>query len=107
EAEAARRDSEREERIRIFYLVIRARNRRAIRLSIKARQQQELEVTIKLIIALLLSLLGVRANWDLEDKKPGEPYYQLRSGWASLPQVEQEQDLLEAWERDPELALHS
>lgn len=105
EAEAARRDSEREERIRIFYLVIRARNRRAIRLSIKARQQQDLEVTIKLIITLLLSLLGVRANWEIEDKKPSEPYYQLRSDWLSLPQVEQEQELSMAWDSDRELAI--
>ncbi|MDQ0650050.1 hypothetical protein [Pseudomonas cedrina] len=50
-----------------------------MRLSIKARQQQEFEATIKLIIALLLSLLGIRANWELEDKKSGKPYYQLRS----------------------------
>ncbi|POF92864.1 relaxase/mobilization nuclease domain-containing protein [Pseudomonas putida] len=107
EREAARRDSEHQERIRVFYLVLRARNRRAIRLSIKARQQKELEATIKLIMAIILALFGIRANWELEDKKPGEHYYQLRSGWASLPQVEQEQDLLEAWERDPELALHS
>ncbi|MEQ6571002.1 relaxase/mobilization nuclease domain-containing protein [Pseudomonas aeruginosa] len=106
ETEAARRDAESQERVRIFYLVLRARNRRPLRLSVKARQQQELEATIKLIIALLLSLLGIRANWEIEDKKPGESYYQLRSGWASLPQVEQEQDLLEAWEREPELTLH-
>lgn len=106
EIEAARRDSEREERIRVFYLVVRARNRRAIRLSIKARQQQELEATIKLIIAALLALFGIRANFEFEDKKPGESYYQLRSDWLTLPQVEQEQDLLEAWEHAPELALH-
>lgn len=106
ERETARRDRDEQERLRIFYLVIRARNRRAIRLSVKARQQQELEATIKLIIALLLSILGIQANWELEDKKPGEPYYQLRSDWMSRPQVEQEQDLMEAWETDPALALH-
>lgn len=107
EIEAARRDRDEQERVRIYYLVLRAKNRRPLRLSFKARQQKELEDTIKTIIAMILALLGIQANWDLEDKKPGEPYYQLRSGWASLPQVEQEQDLLEAWERDPELALHS
>lgn len=106
EIEAARRDSEREERIRVFYLVVRARNRRAIRLSIKARQQQELEITIKLIMAIILALFGIRANWDLEDKKPGELYYQLQSDWLTLPQVEQEQEMMEAWESDPALALH-
>lgn len=106
EAEAARRDSERQERIRVFYLVVRARNRRPIRLSIKARQQQELEATIKLVIAALLALFGIRANFEFEDKKPGEPYYQLRSGWTSLPQVEQERDLTEAWEKDPILAVN-
>lgn len=93
EAEAARRDDEREERIRVFYLVLRARNRRPIRLSIKARQQQELEATIKLIIAAILALFGIQANWELEDKKESEPYYQLRSNWTSMPQVEQEQDI--------------
>lgn len=106
EAEAARRDSEREERIRVFYLVLRAKNRRPLRLSIKARQQKELEATIKLIIAAILALFGIRANFEFEDEKPGEPYYQLRSGWASLPQVEQEQDLTEAWENDPVLAMN-
>lgn len=93
EAEVARRDDEREERIRVFYLVLRARNRRPIRLSIKARQQQELEATIRLIMAAILALFGIRANWELEDKKEGEPYYQLRSDWTSMPQVEQEQDV--------------
>jgi len=106
EAEAARRDSERQERVRIFYLVLRARNRRAIRLSIEVQNQKELEATIKLIIAAILALFGIRANWEIEDKKPGEPYYQLRSDWLSLPTVEQEQDLLEAWESVPALALH-
>ncbi|MDF2394865.1 relaxase/mobilization nuclease domain-containing protein [Pseudomonas sp. 3MA1] len=105
EIEAARRDAEREERVRVFYLVLRARNRRPIRLSFKARQQKELEDTIKAIIALLLSLLGIRANWELEDKKPGEPYYQLRSDWVTLPRAEQEQELAIAWEEDPALAL--
>ncbi|AIB35504.1 MULTISPECIES: relaxase/mobilization nuclease domain-containing protein [Pseudomonas] len=105
EAEAARRYSEHQERIRVFYLVLRARNRRAIRLSIAVQNQKELEATIKLIIALLLSLLGIRANWELEDKKPGETYYQLRSDWMTMPRVEQEQDLGMAWENDPALAL--
>lgn len=106
EREAARRDDERLERVRIYYIVLRARNRRPVRLSFKARQQKELEDTIKVIIALILSLLGIRANWDLEDKKPGEPYYQLRSDWLTLPQVEQEQGLMEAWESEPALALN-
>lgn len=106
EAEAARRDSEREERIRVFYLVLRAKNRRPLRLSIKARQQKELEATIRLIMAIILALFGIRANFEFEDKRPGEPYYQLRSGWASLPQVEQEQDLTEVWEDDPVLDLN-
>lgn len=106
ETEAARRDTESQERIRVFYLVLRARNRRPIRLSIKARQQQELEATIKLIIAAILALFGIRANFEFEDKKLGEHYYQLRSEWASLPQVEQERDLTEAWENDPVLALN-
>ncbi|MGJ3439976.1 relaxase/mobilization nuclease domain-containing protein [Pseudomonas sp. Je.1.5.c] len=106
EAEAARRDSEREKRVRIFYLVLRARNRRAIRLSIAVQNQKELEATIKLIMAILLALFGIRANFEFEDKKPGEPYYQLRSGWTSLPQVEQERDLTEAWEKDPILAVN-
>lgn len=105
EIEAARRDAEREERVRIYYLVIRARNRRSIRLSFQAKNQQELEATIKLIIALLLSLLGIRANWELEDKKYGEPYYQLRSDWMKMPRVEQDQELTMAWEEDPALAL--
>lgn len=106
EIEAARRDEERQERVRIYYLVLRARNRRSLRLSFQAKKQQELEATIKLIVALLLSLLGIRVNWEFEDKKPSEPYYQLRSGWASLPKAGQEQDLLEAWENAPEFALH-
>lgn len=106
EAEAARRDSDRQERVRVFHLVLRARNRRPRRLSIAVQNQKELEATIKLLIAAILALFGIRANFEFEDKKPGETYYQLRSGWASLPQVEQEQDLLEAWERDPELALY-
>lgn len=106
EIEAARRDSERQERVRIYYLVLRARNRRPLRLSFKARQQKELEDTIKAIIALILSLLGIRANWEIEGKKPGESYYQLRSGWASLPQAVQEQELLVACDSDPALALH-
>lgn len=106
EAEAARRDSEREERIPVFYLVLRAKNRRPLRLSIKARQQKELEATIRLIMAIILALFGIRANFEFEDKRPGEPYYQLRSGWASLPQVEQEQDLTEVWEDDPVLDLN-
>ena len=98
EIEAARRDAEREERVRIFYLVLRARNRRPLRLSIKARQQQELEATIKIIMAILLALFGIRANFEFEDKKPGEPYYQLRSDWMTLTRVEQEQQLGMAWE---------
>lgn len=106
EAEAARRDSEREKRVRIFYLVLRARNRRAIRLSIAVQNQKELEATIKLIMAILLALFGIRSNFEFEDKKPGEPYCQLRSGWTSLPQVEQERDLTEAWEKDPVLAVN-
>ncbi|WP_458730083.1 relaxase/mobilization nuclease domain-containing protein [Pseudomonas brenneri] len=98
EIEAARRDAEREERVRIYYIVLRAKNRRPLRLSFPARKQKELEDTIKAIIALLLSLLGIRANWELEDKKPGEPYYQLRSDWMTLTRVEQEQELGMAWE---------
>lgn len=105
EIEAARRDSDRQERVRIYYLVLRARNRRSVRLSFKARQQKELEDTIKTIIAMILSLLGIRANWEFEDKKYGEPYYQLRSDWMKMPRVEQEQDLAMAWENDPALAL--
>lgn len=105
ETEAARRDAESQERIRVFYLVLRARNRRAIRLSIAVQNQKELEATIKLIVAILLALFGIRANFEFEDKKPGEPYYQVRSGWASLPQVEQEQELLMAWNTDRELAI--
>lgn len=97
EAEAARRDEEREARVRVYFLVLRARNRRPLRLSFKAKKQQEVENTIKLIIALLLSLLGIRANWELEDKKEGEPYYQLRSNWITAPQVEQEQDMAHMW----------
>lgn len=93
ETEAARRDDEREERIRVFYLVLRARNRRPIRLSFQAKKQQEAEATIKLIIAAILALFGIRTNWELEDKKESEPYYQLRSNWTSIPQVEQEQDV--------------
>lgn len=105
ETEATRRDAESQERIRVFYLVLRARNRRPIRLSIKARQQQELEATIKLIISAILALFGIRANFEFEDEKPGEPYYQLRSDWLSLPQVEQEQELSRAWDSDRELAI--
>lgn len=105
EREAARRDSEREERIRVFYLVLRARNRRPLRLSIKARQQKELEATIKLIIAAILALFGIRANFEFEDKKDGEHYYQLRSEWLTMPRAEQEQELAMAWEDDPVLAL--
>lgn len=93
ETEAARRDADLEERVRIYYLVLRARNRRPVRISFKARQQQELEATVKLIIAAILALFGIRANWELEDKKEGEPYYQLRSNWMAAPQVEQEQDV--------------
>ncbi|MGG5290027.1 relaxase/mobilization nuclease domain-containing protein [Pseudomonas shirazensis] len=103
EREAARRDEERQERVRIFYLVLRARNRRSIRLSFQAKKQQELEVTIKLIIALLLSLLGIRANWDLEDKKPGEHYCQLRSGWASISEAEQQEDVSQIWKDEKNL----
>ena len=105
ETEAARRDAESQERIRVFYLVLRARNRRAIRLSIAVQNQKELEATIKLIIAALLALFGIRANFEFEDKKPSEPYYQLRSDWLSLPQVEQEQELSRAWDSDRELAI--
>lgn len=93
EREAARRDAEREERVRIYYLVLRAKNRRCIRISFEAKKQQELEVTVKLLIAAILALFGIQANWELEDKKEGEPYYQLRSNWTSIPQVEQEQDV--------------
>jgi len=93
EDEAARRDRGAEERVRIYYLVIRARNRRSIRLSFEAKKQQELEATVKLIIAAILALFGIRANWELEDKKEGEPYYQLRSNWVTAPQVEQERDV--------------
>jgi len=100
EREAARRDSEREERIRVFYLVLRARNRRPLRLSIKARQQKELEATIKLIIAAILALFGIRANFDFEDKKDGEHYYQLRSDWMTMPRAEQEQELAMAWDAE-------
>lgn len=105
EAEAARRDSEREERVRIYYLVLRARNRRPRRISIAVQNQKELEATIKLLIAAILALFGIPANFEFEDKKPGESYYQLLSGWASLPQVEQEQELLIAWNTDRELAI--
>lgn len=98
EREAARRDAESQERVRIFYLVLRARNRRAIRLSIAVQNQKELEATIKLIMAILLALFGIRANFEFEDKKPGEPYYQLRSDWMTLTRVEQEQELGMAWE---------
>ena len=93
ETEAARRDEDRQERVRVYFLVLRARNRRPVRLSFKAKKQQEVEATIKLIIAAILALFGIRANWELEDKKEGEPYYQLRSNWTSMPQVEQEQDV--------------
>lgn len=105
ETEAARRDEEREERVRVYFLVLRARNRRPIRLSFKAKKQQELEATVKLIIAAILALFGIRANWELEDKKEGEPYYQLRSNWVSALQVEQEEDLLQAWHDQPSLTL--
>lgn len=93
EIEAARRDEERQERVRVYYLVLRARNRRPIRLSFQAKKQQEVEATIKLIIAAILALFGIQANWELEDKKESEPYYQLRSNWTSMPKVEQEQDV--------------
>lgn len=105
ETEAARRDAESQERIRVFYLVVRARNRRAIRLSIAVQNQKELEATIKLIIAAILALFGIRANFEFEDKKPGESYYQLRSDWMTLPRAQQEQELTMAWEEDPALAL--
>lgn len=103
EAEAARRDEERQERVRIYYLVLRARNRRSIRLSFQAKKQQELEATIKFLIALILAIFGIKANWELEDEKKGEHYYQLRSGWSSLPEVEQEEDL--TWWSDQNLQL--
>ncbi|WP_312299145.1 relaxase/mobilization nuclease domain-containing protein [Stutzerimonas nitrititolerans] len=105
EREASRRDSEREERVRIYYLVLRAKNRRPLRLSFKARQQKELEDTIKLIVAAILALFGIRANWEFEDKKEGEHYHQLRSNWVTLPQAEQQQDLSMAWDDHRELAL--
>jgi len=105
EVEAARRDSEREERVRIYYLVLRARNRRPRRISIRVQNQKELEATIKLIITAILSLFGIKANFEFEDKKEGAPYYQLRSNWASLPQSEQEKDLDIAWDDHKELAL--
>lgn len=104
EIEAARRDRERKERVRIYYLVLRSKNRRPRRISIKVQDQKALEATIKLIIALLLSLLGIRANFDFEDKKDGEHYYQLQRDWMTMPEVEQEQDLLEAWNNEPALA---
>lgn len=105
EREAARRDRDEQERVRIYYLVLRAKNRRPLRLSFKARQQKELEDTIKLIVAAILALFGIRANWEFEDKKAGEPYYQLRSNWATLQQAEQEQDMGMAWGDNRELAL--
>lgn len=104
EAEAARRDQERQERVRIFYIVLRARNRRPLRLSLKARQQKELEAAIKAIIALILALFGIRANFDFEDKKDGEHYYQLQSDWMTLPRAEQEQELAQMWDGDLALA---
>lgn len=104
EAEAARRDQERQERVRIFYIVLRARNRRPLRLSLKARQQKELEAAIKAIIALILALFGIRANFDFEDKKDGEHYYQLQSDWMTLPRAEQEQELAQMWDEDLALA---
>lgn len=93
EIEAGRRDAEREDRVRIYYLVLRAKNRRPLRLSFQARKQKELEDTIKTIIAMILALLGIQANWELEDKKESEPYCQLRSNWVTAPQVEQERDV--------------
>jgi hypothetical protein len=93
EIEAARRDQEREERVRVFYLVLRAKNRRPLRLSFQARKQKEIEDTIKMIVAAILSLFGIRANWELEDKKEGEPYCQLRSDWVSMPEAEQMNDI--------------
>lgn len=105
EREAARRDREKQERVRVFFFVLRARNRRPRRVSIAVQNQKELEATIKLIIAALLALFGIRANFEFEDKKPGESYYQLRSDWMTLPRAEQEQELTMAWEEDPALAL--
>ena len=105
ERDAARRDRDEQERVRVFFLVLRARNRRPRRVSIAVQNQKELEATIKLIIAALLALFGIRANFEFEDKKPSEPYYQLRSDWLSLPQVEQEQELSRAWDSDRELAI--
>lgn len=84
--------------------MLRARNRRPLRLSLKARQQKELEAAIKAIIALILALFGIRANFDFEDKKDGEHYYQLLSDWMTLPRAEQEQELAQMWDEDLALA---
>ncbi|WP_017905317.1 relaxase/mobilization nuclease domain-containing protein [Pseudomonas asplenii] len=105
EREAARRDSDRQERVRIFYLVLRARNRRPRRLSIQVQNQKALEATIKAVIALILALFGIKASFDFEDKKDGEHYYQLRSDWMTMPRAEQEQELALAWQDEPSLAL--
>lgn len=105
EIEASRRDSERQERIRFFYLVLRARNRRPRRLSIAVQNQKELEATIKVIIAAILALFGIRANFEFEDKKDGEPYYQLRSNWMFSDEIEREEDLRSAWNMSPGFAM--
>ena len=103
EREAARRDRDEQERVRVFFLVLRARNRRPRRVSIAVQNQKELEATIKLLIAAILALFGIRANFEFEDKKPGEHYYQLRSDWMTLPLAEQEQELKTACEDEKNL----
>lgn len=104
EAEAARRDSDRQERVRIFYLVLRARNRRPRRLSIQVQNQKALEATIKLIIAAILALFGIRTNWEIEDKREGEHYYQLRSNWLTASEVDQQEEMASIF-ADHELCL--
>lgn len=103
EIEAARRDEERHERVRIHYIVLRARNRRPVRLSFQAKKDKELQDTLKIIIAFLLSLLGIRSNpnWEEEEKQEGETYYQLRSGWMLLPKVEQGKELEPLFNEQP------
>lgn len=103
--EAAKRDEERQNEVRILYFSISAKNVRPRHVSIAAKNTREVEIIIKIILSLILALLGIRVNFEIEDKKESEYYYPIHYDWLTSQKAEKHREIVNLFKDELENEL--
>lgn len=103
--EAAKRDEERQNEVRILYIAIRAKNGRPRYVSVAAKNTKEAEIIIRIILSLILALLGIRVNFEIEDRRETEYYHPIHYDWLTTQEADKRRKVINIFKGEPESEL--